>query len=361
MFSFDKPVKEAALRVPTTEQSLTEAVGGLYACVLETTSALTSKTARYNDLLKQVLSENGGVYDDSVKLVLTESSKDVAVQVIDDAQSALSSFQQIRTSIASTLAKLQKENAAVVQQYQPLLKQLDTSKCSYTVSKYSLEKLSAAEMLTALNTCVNEHLGFSLNKADQPADVLETIIQNFQTGMVDALNCMQHDLLGAAPTFTISSFLDAAKNILVDPKATVTSYFNDAAFGTLLNLVDQFPGAEEVDAIIAELQNHVVELRQVKVVQGVDDDGQEYSNAAVVQFFVTRKIAFCQGLTYIAEILKLKCAVLEQASINYRRVIISTYNKLLRPGNVVTEAYNPSSDDTIGVFYAECAQDNLLL
>jgi hypothetical protein len=340
--------------------SLQEAVDNVYNVMLESNGAIVTKVSRYYDYLQETMTKNGNVYDDSVKTILTESAKDVTAQLITDLDASLDAFQQVKASVKQDLGQIVRDNTDVVQKYQPLLKQLsNATKSSFTIPKYSTDKLDTVGMLTQLTTCIKTIIGLDPKIINGPVETLEQVSDNYNKNPEESMATIKRSILGVPKTILVTdNFYELARNMLVDPKATETKYFNDDVFNSLLGIGFDIQ-VNEVDAVIAELNNEIVELRELK--KTLLNPGDEYTSSVISKFFIVRKMAICYGLSLIVEVIQLKCRVIEEKSVNYRKIVINTYESLISPnGNQITEAYVPSNDVDIELFHEECSVERSL-
>jgi hypothetical protein len=319
---------------------------------------MNTLSSAYRLQLESVLEENGRVFNDAVKAVLTEATKDMTNQLTADAESVLSSVKKIRSTLSTTLSQINKQNNEVVTKYEPLIRQLDASRSAYTVRSYNLSNLATSDILARVMSCVANDLNLDPKRMTEPTATLEQLIADYNKMGQDAVHCLKRAVLGVANTVDVSqNFFQMVTDALVSPTATETRSFTNDTFGTLANMTDDFQ-ASEMDAVVAELENHINEIRDLKRIN-LSSTGNEYGNSVMVQYLITRKMAICTALSLVAEVLNTKASVYEQMSVDYRKIIINTYEKLIAPaGGFVQEAYDPQSDDLIGLFHMECASSS---
>jgi len=337
--------------------SIQEAVDQLNHAMIESNHITSMKVKLYGGLLSEALSKNDGVYDESVTTILTEASKDIIEDVINDANETISGFEKIRSSVKMTLDTLKKANSDVTHRYQPLLKQVDVSKVSYTVPRYNLDTLSTSELLSRAKAVIEDVLELDTKNVTKPIDEIERINDAYyKCGMGNITETLKKALLGVPSTITVGdSMYTRVRDSLVDPTATETRYFTDEVFATLLS-VDSYINIDEINAIILELENEIINCQESKKI--FLDEGNEYAGSIITKFFVNRKMAMCYTLSLIVEVIRIKSEILEELSVNYRRIVINTYDTVQNradPFNKLNESYLPHADSEIGILYTECA------
>ncbi|MBS4064567.1 MAG: hypothetical protein KGZ74_08405 [Chitinophagaceae bacterium] len=325
------------------------------------TSTLMSK---YRRLMTETLTSNGNVYTDQVRTVLIESSKEFISKAVDNFKDIIESIDKMKESLEEKLEELEDKNKEIIEKYQPLLRQLDTSRISYEVSKYTLDKLSVKNMISRLYTALEKDLKFdSASLESTKAGSKETYISNTQ--IMDQI--LKKAILGVSPTIDVStSFYDVVKNMLVDYKTKETKVFSDNIYDELKDTLE-YLDEDDINELISVSKDELKKIQDIQqtVLMGKDnnEEDDEYSENLVVNFHIFKKFAFTLGISIIEDIIKLKFNIIKEKCSDYRKIIINTYQTLSDGTEKmdISNIYKPEEDYFIEMAYPECISDRELI
>lgn len=359
MFTFTTTKPDSSQKIIGLQESINDFLSVVNEANIDEATLISG----YKKLMTETLASNDNVYNDDVKTVLTESSKDTTSSMVTTIENMIKSFHNISANIKETYSGLSKINKEVVQKYQPLLRQLNTTKCSYQVPSYNFDNLATSDMLSRLMDCINKDIGMNVYSKSADQDEIASSSSYCNTNRSDVSDSVKRAVLGVSPTINVAnSFYKIARDLIVDPTIVNTYSFSESTFDELLNS-DSIAQVTEIDAIIMMMTNELSEVKKLKEnVLSVDSqDGSEYTNNQKVQFYVTRRLILANGLILISEIIRLRTKILEEKCSIYRKIVINTYEKLTgKTGSYgkLEETYDPANDKSIEFIHLECAIDN---
>jgi hypothetical protein len=329
----------------------------LHGFILENSVSMTQDMQKYKGIITGALNEASGVFDDSVRLAMNEASKSGLISAIKTYQSIIGIVKNFKVLLSNEYESVIAMNKKVVEKYEPLIKQLDMrdiTRISYEMPSYTLNSLKLGEMVARLLDALKTKLKVDLNG---DYDNLEGIVTDYTKNSDKYVTEVKRSVLGVSTTLNVDGdFYSIAQNQLVTAKVLETKWFSTDIFEILkypeLNFYD-------IDEVIFLLENEVAKIQDTiqRLYTDIDNNGTNStyytslnSNIAIIQ-----SILFGLGMSYIEDILNYKLQLFTEKSVNYRRVVINSYNKMLKnPIGTINESYKPHADEAIGSLHLEC-------
>lgn len=299
---------------------------------------------KYKSAIETSLMEANYVYNEHVQLTLKDHCINTLGNIIKTFETSIDILTTYKNILMEEMDYIKKVNKRVIEAYEPLLKRLDRHKFSYQIPEYTLGNLEPEDIYIRVINFIDKKVGLTVFGPDgYRFESLKSVINRYEKNLHVYDEELKREVLGVPNSFNINDFNSIVRSFLVKENNLQTKRIGDELFKTLREI---YIDSKSIDNVIQYIQKEIFDVTSFKL-EISNKATNCYIDSIITNALVVRSNMIIKCLEYIEDIIKMKIAIFEEMCINYRKVIITGYERISKDPESKEGLYNPHNDEEI--------------